>query len=254
MGEIHKKPLNIPLFLASQILLIIVTTPAFIPKPAQLIAFAVVGWYSYQVILTETTGDFNVDFGIGSTILSQYLVNLDYALLTPPDKSKDFHDNNPTSITKRPLKERILWAFQLFSNPRGIGWAHEPSHLPPRPSPSTPRSRFVFSRLCLSTCYFLGTAGIKRLDAAYLYAITAAGKLLTDAPLHLRVLGVLSFGLGGVCVLCGINAFLSALVISCGLSSPERWPLFFGSPLELWSIRRFWRRFWHQGVRRVSVL
>jgi len=79
----------------------------------------------------------------------------------------------------------ILEALDGHTNP------HISSHLPPRPSPSTPRSRFVFSRLFLSTCYFLGTAGIKRLDAAYLYAITAAGKLLTDAPLHLRVLGVL---------------------------------------------------------------
>ena len=78
--------------------------------------------------------------GIGSVIISLYIVALDHV---PPDKSKDIHDKDPRKVTKRPLKERILWAFKPFFNPRGIGWAHEPSHLPPQPSPST--SEFSFS-------------------------------------------------------------------------------------------------------------
>ena len=252
MGADHRKPLDNALFLALQTSLIIVTIPAFIPRPAQLIVFAVLGWYSYQVIFTQTTGDFNNDFGLGAAILIQYIVALDYALLTPADILRDFYDNDRTRVTQRPLKQRVVWALKVSSNPRCIGWAHEPPYLPPRPLPSTPRSNFVFSRIFLATCCFLIVGGTRHFDAVF-SGTTTANKLLTGAPLHRRVVGVLCFGLGGVCMISGVNATLSAVIVGCGLSSPERWPLLFGSPLEVWSIRRFWRRFWHQMIRRVSA-
>jgi len=47
---------------------------------------------------------------------------------------------------------------------------------------------------------------------------------------------------------------LSAVVVGCGYSSPERWPRLFGSFFELWSVGRFWRRFWHQGIRRILLI
>jgi hypothetical protein len=252
MGADHRKLLDGALFLASQVILILVSVPAFVPKPAQVISFGVVGWYLYRIIFTQTTGDFNNDFGLGPTIIVQYMLALDYALLTPPESLKDFNQGDIARVTKRSFKKRVLWTLKLFSNPRGIGWAHEPSHLPPRPSSSTPRSTFVISRILLATCCFLIFGGASLFDAAYANTITA-DKLLTGAPLHRRVLGVLSFGLGGVSVISGLNAILSAGAVGCGFSSPERWPLLYGSPLQVWSIRRFWRRFWHQMIRRVSA-
>jgi hypothetical protein len=204
--------------------------------------------YFYQVVFTQTTGDFNSDFGLGSGILFQYLVVLDYAFLTPPDKLKDLHDKDLTRVIKRPLKERALWAIKLYSNPRGIGWAHEPSHLPPRPSPSIPRSRFVISRILLAICCFLVIGGRNLVENAY------ADKLVTGEPLHQRALRVLSFGSAIVCMLSGVNALISACAVGCGISSPESWPQLFGTPLQVWSIGIFWRRFWHQMIRRVSAL
>lgn len=248
----HRKPLNATLFFASHIIVFLVTIPAFLPRSAQVIALILVGWYFYQVIFTQTTGDFNNDFGVGSAILGQYMVALDYGLLTPPEQLKNFYDADQTSVTQRPLKKRIIWALKLFLNPRGIGWTHEPSHLPQRPSPSTPRSRFVFSRVVFAIFCFLTVQGMLHFNYAFVDTVMT-DKLITDAPIQYRVLGVLIFGLGAVCTISGFNAIISAVVVGCGLSSPERWPQFFGSPLQLWSIRRFWRRFWHQAIRRVST-
>jgi len=249
MGTDHRKSLDGTLFLASQIIVILVTTPAFIPRPAQVIALILIGWYFYQAIFTQTTGDFNKDFALGSALPIQYMVALNYAFLTATDELKNFHDEDRTLVSQRSLKKRIIWTLKLHSNPRGIGWAHEPSHLPSRPSPSTPRSRFVLSRILLVAICFLVLIGTQHFDAVYV------GSVLTGnpAPLHWRMLGVLFFGLSSVCMIFGVNATISAGVVGCGFSSPERWPLLFGSPLQLWSIRRFWRRFWHQMIRGVSM-
>src|SRR5260221_6855014 len=180
MSTDHRKPFNCTLFIASHIIIFLVTIPAFMPRSAQVIALILVGWYFYQVIFTQTTGDFSNDFGLGSAIIGQYLVALDLGLLTPPEQLKDFYDKDQTSVTQRPLKKRIIWALKLYLNPRGIGWTHEPSHLPHRPSPSTPRSRFVFSRVVFAIFCFLTIQGMLRFNAAYVdKAIT--DKLITGA-------------------------------------------------------------------------
>ena len=58
---------------------------------------------------------------------------------------------------------------------------------------------------------------------------------------------------GVFCMIFGGHSAVAAGAVGSGLSSPEKWTLLFGSPLEAWSIGRFWRRFWHQDVQRVST-
>lgn len=49
----------------------------------------------------------------------------------------------------------------------------------------------------------------------------------------------------------GAHTIMSLLfVVVLHLDSPEEWPPLFGSPLEAYSIRRFWSRFWHRGAYR----
>jgi hypothetical protein len=252
MDADHRKPLDDASFLVSQAILLVVSIPALVPKPAKVIAFVVVGWHFYRTIFTQTTGNFNSDFVFGSGVLFEYIAILDFALLTPPENLKDFHDNDPTRVTKRSLKKRVLWALKLFPNPRGIGWAHEPLHIPLRPSPLTPRSTFVISRILHATSCFLLVGGTYLFDISYA-GVTRADKLLIGAPLHRRVVGVLSFGLSSLGMISGVNAAFAASAVGCGFSSPERWPLQFGSPLQVWSIKRFWRIFWHQMTRKVSA-
>jgi hypothetical protein len=238
------------LLFASQILLITLTIPAFVPRSAQVIAFALLGWYTYRVIFTQTSGDFNIDYSLGLSLISVYLVTLEFAFLTSPETSRD---NDQTRVAQRPFKKRLIWALKPFSNPRCIGETGEPSFLPPHwPSLPSTRSRFVLSRISLATCFFVVASGADAFHAAYANK-TTADKLVTGAPFQWRVLLVLTFGLATLCRLSCINSALSVGIVGCGLSSPERWPLLFDSPLQAWSIQRFWRRFWHQMIRRVCT-
>lgn len=51
--------------------------------------------------------------------------------------------------------------------------------------------------------------------------------------------------------LCGIHDLLAVFfVIIARLDEPEDWPPYYGSPLEAYTIRRFWGKFWHRAVYR----
>jgi hypothetical protein len=246
-----RSPFDFILYCISLVILFAASLPSFLPKFSRALAVLLVGYIHYRIIFTQTTGDFAVDLSLGSALVVQYLLGADYALLTSPEDLVDYCDRGASKVNQRPFKERVQWTLRLYSNPRGIGWAHEPTHLPPRPSPSTPRWKFVFSRILSAIGCFCGIGVIYVADASN-PGLTTPGMLLTEAPLHWRALGVTCFGLGGVFALSGLNSILSAVVVGCGYSAPERWPRLFGSPLQIWSVRRFWSRFWHQSIRRVN--
>ncbi len=252
MNTTDRKPFDAVLFSISMAILIVASIPSFLPKFARVLGVLLVGCIHYRIIFTQTIGDFAGDLGLGSTILAQFLRGADYALFTSPENLVNHRDGEALKVTQRPFKKRVQWTLGLYSNPRGIGWAHEPRHLPPRPSPSTPRWKFVFYRILFAIGCFSVIGGVRVADASN-PGLTTPGMLLTEAPLHWRVLGMTGFGLGGVFMLSGLNSTLAAVVLGCGFSSPERWPWLFGSPFQLWSIRRFWRRFWHQMLRRVNT-
>jgi len=252
MNTSDRKPFDVLLFSISMVILIVASIPSFLPKFARVLGILFVGSIHYRIIFTQTTGDFAGDLGLGSAILSQYLRGADYALFTSPESLTNYRDGDASKVTQHPFKKRIRWTLRLYSNPRGIGWAHEPRQLPSRPSPSMPRWKFVFSRILFTMGCFSAIGVVYVVDASN-PGLTTPGMLLTEAPLHWRALGVTCFGLGGVFTLSGLNSILAAVVVACGFSSPERWPWLFGSPFQLWSIRRFWRRFWHQMIRKVNV-
>src|SRR5258707_1929616 len=253
MDKSDRKPFDFVLFGISLAIQTLVSIPSFLPKFARVLGVLIVGYIYYRIIFTQTTGDFAADLAIGSGILANYLVGADYALITSPETLMDYCGGNSLKIAQRSFKKRLQWTLRLYTNPRGVGWAHEPSLLPNRPSPSTSRREFVFSRvLCIIGCV-LGIGVIYVVDASN-PGLTTPGMLLSEAPLHWRGLGTTCFGLGGVFAISGVNSILAAFFVGCGYSSPERWPWIFGSPFQLWSITRLWRRFWHQMIRRVNNL
>jgi len=252
MDTSDRRPFDVVLFGISLALQTLITIPSFLPKFARVLGVLLVGYINYRIIFTQTTGEFAADLGIGSAILAHYLAGTDYALFTPPEDLIDYCDEDSLKIAQRSFKKRLQWTLRLYSNPRGIGWAHEPSYLPNRPSPSTSRRKFVFSRILHGIGCILGIGVIYVVDASN-PGLTTQGMLLSEAPLHWRALGASGFGLGGLFTISGVNSILAAFVVGCGYSSPERWPWMFGSPFQLWSIRRFWRRFWHQAIRKVNT-
>lgn len=49
-----------------------------------------------------------------------------------------------------------------------------------------------------------------------------------------------------------IYRVIAIMAVSLDLSSPERWPPCFGNAADLYSVRNFWGRVWHQMFRKVS--
>ncbi|KAF9522159.1 hypothetical protein CPB83DRAFT_864924 [Crepidotus variabilis] len=247
-----REPFNGALYGASQFLILIAMVPSLLPKPLRLGSMIFASWVAYKMIFTQTTGDMGGDLGLGSAVLQQLLIGIDFALVTDPTSLKELSDKNPTLVTARPSKDRLIWALKLYVNPRGIGWAHEPLYLPNRPSPLMPRLKFVVSRFTRMVGCILLECVIYVVDASN-PGMTTPGMVLSQAPLKWRALGVACFVVAGACRLNAMHTGLSALVVGCGFSSPDRWPNFFGSPFDAWQLKILWRKVWHQNVRK-SVL
>ncbi|CAA7267489.1 unnamed protein product [Cyclocybe aegerita] len=180
------------------------------------------------------------------------MIALDALLLTQPNALRNSQDPLTNEVTERTLRQRITWAFRLYTNPRGIGWSHEHSHLPDRPSPLTPRWTFVRTR----TFYAVICIGLE--CVAYVLnasnpGTTTPGRILSQSSFHWRAAGVAGFAAAGFARINMLNCLLSVIIVGSGLSSPERWPNLFGSPLDAWSVQRFWRHVWHQLLRKSLV-
>jgi hypothetical protein len=151
--------------------------------------------------------------------------------ITHPDTLHNLQDSRGGKITERPFKQRVVWAYNLYTNPRGIGWAHESQRLPSRPPPSTPRWKFVGTQLLFALLSILLECIGHVLNASN-PGMTTPGVLLSQSALRWRALGVASFGAAAFARINALHCVLSASVVACGLSTPERWPCLFGSPLQ----------------------
>ena len=240
---------NVALFAFSQVIVVIATIPAFLPRFAKVLAVLLVGWVICHIIFTQTTGDKGGDQGLGSVLLAYYLAVVDYVLLTRPDDLRDIKDR-ATKMAERSFKSRVIWAMKLYTNPRGIGCVHEVPNLR-NLSPSTPRRKFVIHRTTYTVISIFAIC-VAWVVNAFNPALTTPGKVLTDAPFYLRALGVAGFAMAVVGRMTAIHSSLAVFMVGCGLTSPERWPFLFGTPLQAWSIKRFWRRVWHQLFRKVG--
>ena len=204
------------------------------------IAFVVLSWISYHLITKTTTEDLAFDLALGSAILSQLASVFDMIFITHPDTLKNFQDSQSGKITERPFKERALWAYNFFTNPRGIGWSHESPHLPSRPSPSTPRWRFVGIQVIRALFYSVIESIAHVLNSSNLGMITPSVPL-SHYAFKWRALGALGVGVAGYARINLMQCLLSASAVACGFSTPDRWPNLFGSPLLAWNVRQFWR-------------
>jgi hypothetical protein len=176
-----RPPFNFLLYGFCQVVAIIATIPGFI----KILAVLFFGWETFDTVLIRTTGSKAGNFGVGSVIVAQFFCVIDLVLLTPAENLKD---KDTSRITERSFGKRVLWALELYINPRGIGWSHEPSHLPPRPSPSTPGWDFVVSKIShVIVCVILECLAEVAITSNP--GITNEGMVLSEAPFHWRALG-----------------------------------------------------------------
>ncbi|KIM39284.1 hypothetical protein M413DRAFT_19814 [Hebeloma cylindrosporum] len=251
MDTTHREHFTGFLFGLFQLISIISIIPGVRPT-VKWIAFVVLSWISYHLITKTTTQDLAADLGLGSAILTQLLIAFDLMFITHPDTLTNFQDSHTGKITERPFKERALWAYNLYTNPRGIGWAHESPHLPSRPSPSTLPWKFVCVRIFRALLYIILECIAYVLNASN-PGMTTPSVPLSHSALHWRALGVIGFGVAGYARINMMHCLLSAGVVACGFSTPERWPNIFGSPLQAWSVQQFWRKVWHQMLRKPVI-
>ncbi|MCJ1344594.1 hypothetical protein MMC31_002797 [Peltigera leucophlebia] len=54
-------------------------------------------------------------------------------------------------------------------------------------------------------------------------------------------------------VFTGAHDILAFLFVGIGLDEPDDWPPLYGSPGQMYTIRRFWGKFWHRLVRRTYL-
>ena len=54
-------------------------------------------------------------------------------------------------------------------------------------------------------------------------------------------------------VITGLHHALSIVFVSLNLDTPQDWPPLYGSPYQMYSVRRFWGKFWHRIVYRTNL-
>ena len=239
MHNTNRGPFNGILLGLFQLIIILCNIPGGRPVLKR-IAFVVLSWISYHLITKTTTQDLVADVTLGSVILTQLVAVFDMIFITHPDTLKNFQDSHSGKITERPFKERALWAFNFYTNPRGIDWAHESPHLPSRPSPSTPRWKFVRARVTQAFLLFVLESTAHVLTSSN-PGMTTPSVPMSQSPLQWRALGAVGFGVAGYARMNLAHCLVSASVIACGFSAPERWPNMFGSPLLAWNVQQFWK-------------
>lgn len=199
--------------------------------------------YSTHILLSHHQND---DWGPRSKLYNRLRdphTGSDCARLSVLHRSQrsDYHRPNTGRIAEQSFAERVRWAFYLYTNNRGIGWAHEPRDLPEgRYTPSTPRWRFVLHQLVFLALSVLVEC-IAYVCAASNPGMSTPGQSISESPLVWRVIGVVGYGAAGAARINAMYCIASAFVVRIGYSRPDRWLPLFGSPLEGWTIRRFWR-------------
>ena len=194
------------------------------------------------------------NYALNTTICINLFMMFDFLVLT--DIQNTFRlRGEKTQIWREGLSKRLVWSSKLVYTIRGVGWEHEPvAHIPK--AKHVPRTKFAFlvhHLLIMARCLvtYLVSDTIMQLDPAFLQH----GPSFSDPgrPVILRPLALVH----GLATMAAMEATYSEVGIASvmlGLSKPDEWPPIFGSLLDAWSVWNFWRKFWHQGMRRVSWL
>ena len=178
-------------------------------------------------------------------------------------------------------------AYKICWNVRWVGTAHEapsntgrPRPVPPAAAPGTDPSQeqsssvsrsqkdsstrriFLLKRLLsIATIYGINMLYEHTLRNLYQFQPTdfSPPKQNYLRRLHavstresiLRAILVLNFIWTSWAVISAYHRALSVFFVALALDQPDEWPTLYGSPWEMYSVRRFWGRFWHRSTFRT---
>ncbi|KAH7042820.1 membrane bound O-acyl transferase family-domain-containing protein [Macrophomina phaseolina] len=175
---------------------------------------------------------------------------------TPEEDYRQIHDTATKITGSGPLHKRIFhklkWSVELWACWRGIGWNFEDRHQRKGPEQSQTRLKFLITNLCWIGANTL----ISQLILSHVFcrfwpeAVSGKPDLWSFPQLNRHVL-VLCQLIRDWLMLDTEYRKVALICVALQLSSTSRWPPLFGNPADLYNVRNFWGRVWHQTFRNI---
>ncbi|KAF2149883.1 hypothetical protein K461DRAFT_314958 [Myriangium duriaei CBS 260.36] len=226
---------------------------SLLPRPtaarSRIVSALIVCYVTY--VLTLTSGSFAADYPVYCVLASQVFQHISLMLWTvpeiqcvPKESSVDFNDT----------WAKLCWATVLVFSPRGVNWSHEVkgiSALREKVAPSS-RSRYVITRVWNLLYYLAIVAAQQRWRDHMFQDWTAENPTgITEYSWIFQVVVTWAHGMAAFAIIAASYTFIAVLFVGLGFSKPKDFPGYFGEWKNAYTIRRFWGRVWHQGLRHI---
>ena len=218
--------------------------------------------YIYSVLFCASDSQ-ESDYGFAMAFAPLVLTASDYIFLR--NRQSELRKIGQKKTTSEmTFTERLIWATSLAATPRGIGWAHEPTAIPPRPTAS--RRKFIVSQF-FWILYYTILWNITIIHIRQNPCFKTGGPSLTAFGWWWRTTAWV-YIVSLYCSISGMYVIGSIVFVATGLYEPKDWPHLFGSSLEAYTVRKCWgyvlkifsfgrpltksdSRVWHQVLRKA---
>jgi hypothetical protein len=198
---------------------------------------------SVFITLYTTTGIGFGDFGIGTSLGASLFLASDYLLLCSDVQDDIRFEGQKEGMRSRPLMERMVWALRLNLNLRTVGTNVEPTtHIPPRPSKTESRQTYILKQLLWVALYGpLRYAAVEfnKWNPRFSREPSTLSVPRDGFPWWWRIT-ILSFVVEVYLGMTATYSVMSMLSVGLKMSKPHDWPPVFTSPLEAYTLRRYW--------------
>ncbi|KAF9780801.1 membrane bound O-acyl transferase family-domain-containing protein [Thelephora terrestris] len=231
----------------------------------RVVAFAAMIYVAVQVYLTmEASRGASYTIGISTALHLGFTTYLLCGEGSFPDHWRRVRDqahaksdaggseNLPSNFS---FMKKLWWTIDLAYSVRMIGWVQEPQDLPTHPPPSrrtflwNTSLKFIVNLFLVPDLTTLVIGQSPAFDSRLHDPTDGPETYLAAVPLLRRVPYVVAFFIFMGSLTCGCHNLLALVCVGLGGSSPTLWPDNWGSWGDAYTIRRFWRKTWHQRMR-----
>ena len=205
--------------------------------------FTPILFLSIFITLYTTTGSGFGDFGMGTSLGASFFLASDYLLLCSDVQDDIRFEGQKEGMSSRPLLERMIWALRLNLNLRTVGTNVEPTaHIPPRPPRTESRKTYILKQLGWVALYGplrYTAVEFNKWNPRFTRELSALTVPRDAFPWWWRITiwsNVLEVYFGMTVTYCVV----SMLSVGLKMSKPHDWPPVFTSPLEAYTLRRYW--------------
>ncbi|KAI6013229.1 hypothetical protein EDC04DRAFT_2956196, partial [Pisolithus marmoratus] len=196
-------------------------------------------------------GNRKVDYLLGATLGSNALQAVRFLLLLRPLEEYR-HEADKVPAYQLPFIQRCFWLFKMINSQRGIGWSFQARSLVLVDRHHRTRASFIASRLRWLFSHYL----LMEVAALYMRCnrVFLSKASVTSQGYILQCFNVAAIPFQLSEALICIHSALAILAVGAGLDEPQAWPQPFGHWKNAYTIRKFWRKTWHQFARHDLTL